>query len=86
MKSRLELPMSAFHRVRVWLGCNLKELLVCSPKPYKEALCKGREEESCWYCSLKTRNVAGSEGSGTALKRTSLEDLRETVKPNGVVL
>ena len=35
---------------------------------------------------MKTRKVEGLEGSGDALKRMSFVDLREIVKPNGVVL
>lgn len=78
--------MSAFHNVKVWLGINLKVLFVCSPKPYKEDLFSGSEEESWRYWSLKTKKVLELDMSGEMSKRTSLEERRATVKPKGVVL
>lgn len=38
------------------------------------------------YWSLKTKNVSGFELAGEVSKRTSPEERREMVKPNGVVL
>ncbi|PQQ10421.1 hypothetical protein Pyn_19165 [Prunus yedoensis var. nudiflora] len=78
--------MSAVQSVNVWLGVSLKEDLVCSPRPKREDLALGREEESWMYWSLKTKKVSGFDGFGEASKMTSWEDWRVTVKPNGVVL
>ncbi|KAM1244917.1 hypothetical protein ACFX2I_036182 [Malus domestica] len=78
--------MSAPQKVKVVPGMSLKVDLVCSPRPKKEDLFWGREEESWMYWSLKTRKVLEFDGSGEVSKTTSLVDRRVTVKPNGVVL
>ena len=59
---------------------------MCSPRPYKDDLFSGSEEESWRYCSLKTKKELELEASGEVLKRTSTEERRVTVKPKGVVL
>jgi hypothetical protein len=68
-----------------WFGCNLRDFFVCTPKPNREDLFKGKEEQSCKYWSLNTRNVTGLDLSGKVLKSIFSEYLRVMVKPNGVV-
>jgi len=72
--------------VNASLGFNLKVLLVCSPRPYKDDLFIGSLEDSWIYWSLKTKKVSGLDVSGDVSKRTSPEDFRVMVKPKGVVL
>lgn len=57
---------------------SLKERLVCSPRPKREARSAGSEDVSSRYWSLKTR-------AGRVSKRTSPVERRETVKVKGEV-